>query len=164
MLTHPQAAELNAFFEKYADALSAMAQDESEKLNALVSNSLPRIEQAISAAQANTKKIEGLEIKRMALQTSMGCSGMTLSQLLEQVPEPYKVAAAAFFSQIQASVDKIKFTNNKSMSIAHQNITLLNPEAPVLTTYTESAAASNPYEAARGYHNSATASIFKAKI
>ena len=163
MLTHLQAAEMLGFFEKYALALHAMAQDEAEKLNALMSDSLPRIEQAISAAQANTKQIESLEAKRIALQASMGCPGMTFSQLLEQVPEPYYISLSAIFAQVQASVDKIKFTNTKSMSVAQANIARLNPEAPVLRSYAENHQGAKPYESARSYQDSASTSIFKTK-
>ena len=129
MITEAQSVELFIFFEKYASALHTMTRDEKEKLNALLSNSLPRIEHAISTAQANTKLIENLESKRIALQESLGCAQMTFSQLIEEIPDTRKLALSSLFRQIQSYVDEIKFTNEKAMVAAHTNITRLNPDS-----------------------------------
>ncbi len=163
MITEAQAAELFVFFEKYASALLGMVRDEKEKLSALLSNSLPRIEHAISTAQANTKLIESLESKRIALQQRVGCPEMTFSQLLEEIPESHRLSISSLFGQIQASVDEIKFTNEKSMGVAHTNITRLNPDTLIAKSGGEGAPAA-PYAAVRGYQNTETPSIFKAKV
>lgn len=163
MITEIQAAELFSFFEKYASALHTMARDEKEKLAALLSNSLPRIEQAISTAQANTKLIESLESKRIALQESLDCAQMTFSQLIEEIPDTYKLSLSSLFRQIQSSVDEIKFTNDKSMSVAHTNITRLNPDALVPKPGGDNATAATSYGAARSHQGADTLSIFKTK-
>ncbi len=163
MITEAQADELFAFFEKYASALHTMARDEREKLGALLSNSLPRIEHAISTAQANAKLIENLESKRIALQESLGFGQMAFSQLLDEVPETHKLSLSSLFRQVQASVDEIKFTNDKSMAVAHTNITRLNPEALVPKPGVEGVSATSPYGAARGNQVEPIPSIFKTK-
>lgn len=165
MFTEAQAAELFVFFEKYASALHNMARDEKDKLSALLSNSLPRIEHAISTAQANTKLIENYENRRIALQQSLGCPGMTFSELLEKIPETHSLSLSSLFRQIQAAVDEIKFTNEKSMEVAHTNITRLNPETLLAAKPGgENGAAQAPYGAARGYQGAGSPSIFKAKV
>lgn len=164
MLTEAQAAELFAFFEKYASALRSMARDEKEKLDALLSNSLPRIEHAISTAQANTKLIENLESKRIALLESLGCAQMTFPQLLEEIPESHKLPLSSLFRQIQASVDQIKFINDKSMTVAHTNITRLNPDALVSIPGSDGATAATPYDAARSHQVADAPSIFKTTV
>lgn len=165
MITEAQAAELFVFFEKYASALHSMARDEKEKLGALLSNSLPRIEHAISTAQANAKLIENFENRRIALQESLGCAQMPFPQLIEEIPDTHRLSLSSLFRQIQASVDEIKFTNEKSMEVAHTNITRLNPEALVAAKPGgDSVAAATPYSAARGYQNADAPSIFKTKV
>lgn len=164
MVTESQATELINFFQKYTSALHTMVQDEKEKLNALVSNSLPRIEHAISVAQANTKQIENLEAKRLALQDSVACSDLTFSQLLEEIPDTYKDSMASLFRQIQNYVDQIKFTNNKSVKIARTNIIQLNPDALIPQPNSESVQTTNPYETVRNLQSASSATIFKAKI
>ncbi|WMJ82888.1 hypothetical protein ACS3UN_01400 [Oscillospiraceae bacterium LTW-04] len=163
MITETQAAELFAFFEKYTSALNTMARDEKEKLNALLSNSLPRIEHAISTAQANTKLIENLESKRIALQESLGCSQLTFSQLIEEIPETHKLSLSSLFRQIQSSVDEIRFTNDKSMVVAHTNITRLNPESLVPQPNSDAAPSATPYSAALSHQGTNAPSIFKTK-
>lgn len=163
MITEAQAAELFIFFEKYASALHTMTRDEKEKLSALLSNSLPRIEHAISTAQANTKLIENLESKRIALQSSLGFAQLTLSQLLEEIPDTHKLSLSSLFKQIQTSVDEIKFTNEKSMAVAHTNITRMNPEALVPKPNGDGVAAVSPYSAVRSNQGAASPSIFKTK-
>lgn len=164
MITEAQAAELFAFFEKYASALHGVVGDEKEKLSALLSNSLPRIEHAISTAQANTKLIESYENRRIALQQDLGCPGMTFAQLLEEIPEAHRLSLSSLFRQIQASVDEIKFTNDKSMEVAHTNVTRLNPETLMPVKLGEGVPSTKPYGAVRGYQSAEPPSIFKTKV
>lgn len=161
MLTAEQAQELFTFFEKYVSVLYTMVADEKEKLNALVSNSLPRIEHAISVAQANAKQIESFESKRISLQASIGCADMTLSQLLEQVPESHAVSVSSLFSQMGKYIDEIKFVNDKSMAVARDNMVRLAPEAAIIQQ--SEGPAANPYEAALS-HQKEPQSVFKAKV
>ncbi|MFV0498304.1 MAG: hypothetical protein ACK5L0_09105 [Candidatus Fimivivens sp.] len=162
MITDAQAAELFAFFEKYTSTLNTMAHDEKEKLNALLSNSLSRIERAISTAQANTKLMENLETKRIALQENLGCGHLTFSQLIEEIPKTHKPSLASLFRQIQSLVDSIKFTNDKSMAVAHTNITRLNPESLISQPNNEAALLSTPYSGSL-IHGTSIPSILKTK-
>lgn len=165
MITESQAVALFAFFEKYASALHTMAQDEKEKLNALLSNSLPRIEHAISTAQANTKLIENLEIKRLAMQDRLGCGQLTFSQLLDEIPDSNKPQLSAMFKQIQAAVNQIKFTNDKSMAVANTNMTQLNPGASIPKPGADSEpTTANRYNTLHHYQSADSPSILKVKV
>lgn len=165
MLSQKQAQELFSLFEKYNSALHSVAQDEKEKLNALLSNSLPRIEHAISVAQANAKQVESFESKRILLQTEFGCADATLSQLIELFPASQKPAFTALLKQFERYIDEIKYTNSKSISVARANITQLNPNAAILQPSADTLAPStnNPYEAAMN-HQAPNHSIFKTTI
>ncbi len=163
MLSFEQAQELFVFFEKYVGILYSIVQDEKEKLNSLTSNSLPRIEHAISVAQANAKQIESFEAKRASLQASLGCSGMSFSQIAELLPESHAVSVSSLFKQMEKYVDEIRFINERSMSVARDNMARLNPEAAVLRHGEGGQSQNNPYEAAMSHQNGQQ-SIFKAKI
>ncbi|MBP0981933.1 MAG: hypothetical protein J5968_06975 [Oscillospiraceae bacterium] len=163
MLSSEQAQEMFLFFEKYVSVLYSIVQDEKEKLNSLTSNSLPRIEHAISVAQANAKQIENFEAKRVALQAALGCEGMTLSQIVEQLPESHAVSVPSLFRQLEKYVDEIRFINDKSMTVARDNMARLNPDAPILQPSENAAQGNNPYEAAMSHQNEPQ-SIFKTKI
>lgn len=162
MLTSEQAQELFVFFEKYVSVLYSIVQDEKEKLNALTSNSLPRIEHSISTAQANAKQIENFEAKRMSLQASMGCAGMTLSQIAELAPETHAVSLPSLFKQMESYIDEIKYVNDRSMSVARENMARLSPARAASIIGGEAGQTANRY-AEVGKLNSAQ-SIFKAKV
>lgn len=123
--------ELFSFLEEYADFLAHMVKDEEEKLAALLSNSLPRIESAISTAQANAKQMENFELSRMRLQEQAGYGGMSFSEIIESAPEEESQGLEALLRRIQGYVDDIKFHNTKSMRVARTNMLEMNPNAEV---------------------------------
>lgn len=164
MLSSEQAQELFVFFEKYVSVLHSIAQDEKEKLDSLVSNSLPRIEHAISTAQANAKQLENFEAKRISLQASLGCAEMSLSQITELLPKSHSARVSSLFNQLEKFVDEIKFVNEKSMAVARDNMARLNPDAHILQPNEGGTVqGGNPYGAAMN-HQSEPQSIFKAKV
>lgn len=120
--------ELLDFLEEYRSFFQQMEQSERDKLEALVSNELPRIEHAISIAQANTKRLENLEQRRAQLQERAGLADLTFSQLTEQLPE-HRRTLTELFGRIQACVEEIKFYNTKSMEVAKTNLMRINPDA-----------------------------------
>ena len=125
--------EFFAFLDQYADFLARMAKDEEEKLRALMSNLLPRIEHAISVAQANAKQVENFELKRTRLQEQAGFGGMTFTEIIEAAPEEEQQSLDAVFRRIQSCVDEIKFHNSKSMRVAHTNMREIDPNAAIGT-------------------------------
>lgn len=123
--------ELYIFLEEYADFLARMVKDEEEKLAALLSNSLPRIEGAISTAQANAKQMENYETTRIRLQDQAGYGGMSFSEIIENAPEEEQQSLEALLTCIQGYVDDIKFHNTKAMRVARANILEINPGAEI---------------------------------
>lgn len=121
--------ELFSFLEDYAEFLAHMVKDEEEKLSALLSNLLPRIEGAISTAQANAKQMENFELTRMRLQEQAGYGGMSFSEIIENAPDEERQSLEALLMRIQGYVDDIKFHNTKSMRVARTNILEMNPNA-----------------------------------
>lgn len=120
--------ELIDFFEEYAEFLTQMSGDENEKLEALLSGELPRIEHAISMAQANAKKLENLEVRRQTLQRRAGCDGMTFSQIISQSTPEDEPMLQSLFERIQSCVEEIKFRNGKSMGVARANMHQADPQ------------------------------------
>ena len=126
--------ELVSFFEEYADFTAHMASSETEKLQALISNELPRIEHAIAVAQANAMKLESMELQRTRLQERAGCANMTFSQIIERAPDEEKERLRALFTRIQNCIEDIKQRNDKSVGIASANMRKFNIEITPLST------------------------------
>ena len=121
--------ELIDFYEEYAAFLAQVLRDEEEKLQALMSSSLPRIEHSISAAQANTKQMENMELRREMLQERAGFAKLSFREILERIPETEQSAFQALFERIRSYVEQIKFHNEKSMGMARANVKAVNPDA-----------------------------------
>lgn len=119
---------LVSFFEEYADFMAEMAASETEKLQALISNELPRIEHAISVAQANAMKLDNMELQRIRLQERAGCEGLTFSQIIARAPDEEKQRLEALFARIQGCIEDIKQRNDKSVGVANANMRRLNVE------------------------------------
>lgn len=120
--------ELFVFLNEYDAFLHSMIADEEEKLRALVSGSLQRIEHALSTAQANAKQLENLEARREMLQAKAGFGGKSFSEILEEITPELKDEGYELFGRFEHDVQEIKFRNEKSMDFARANIREVNPD------------------------------------
>lgn len=160
MSTEKYEEELFQFLEQYADFLGQMAINEEEKLQALISNSLPRIERAISNAQADAKQMENYELKRQRLQEQAGYGGMTFSEMIDYAPEEEAQSLEALLWRIEDYVGTIKFHNSKSMKVARTNMLDLNPGAEL----PGAAAVNGVYQKVKDRTKANNASILETKI
>lgn len=160
-MTEKYQQELFSFLEEYADFLAYMVHDEEEKLAALLSNSLPRIEKAIATAQANAKQMENYELRRIRLQEQAGYGGASFAEIVEYAPEEEQQSLAALLQRIQNTVETIKYHNTKSMNVARTNMMERNPGAELPGT--PKSAAGSAYRKAGG-HSMEQHSMLETKI
>lgn len=118
--------ELFNFFEEYAEFLEKLNSDEEEKLSSLLSNSIERIEHAISVGQANAKQMENMERRRIRLQEKAGYAGMTFSEIIESAPDEERVGLEALLHRVITLAENIQFQNKKSMGVARDNLHIMN--------------------------------------
>lgn len=128
-LQSKQARELFEFLNEYDEFLHRMIADEEEKLRALLSSSLQRIEHALSIAQANAKQLQNMEARREMLQQKAGFAGMSFSEILAVIPEEQSEEGRELFERFDRDVKEIKYRNEKSMDFARGNIREINPDA-----------------------------------
>lgn len=118
-----------AFVEEYTQFLERMTLDEGEKLSALGSRDLERIERSIAVSQANAKQLENYELKRIDQQAKAGYGGLTFPQLVEQAEPALQGKMRQLFGRFERSVKEIRFRNDKSMAVAKDNMMSVDPEA-----------------------------------
>ncbi|MEG2660769.1 MAG: hypothetical protein RR978_08655 [Oscillospiraceae bacterium] len=159
-MNEQQAGAMLAFLEQYSAFLKTMLENEKEKLTALLSNSLERIEHSILTAQADAKQLESMEQKRMSLQIKLGCPGYTLQQVAAATPISMRARMDVLCSEVREDVDEIRYHNDKSMNVARTNITKLNPDSDLAKPKAEHGT-ENPY--ARANHVADTTSILETK-
>lgn len=161
-MNEQSALALIKFFEKYNVFLRTMLNNEKEKLSALLSNSLPRIEHSILTAQADAKQMDSMEKKRMTLQQNVGCGGYTLEQLIDELPSDMRARMSELCDEVRSAVEEIRFHNEKSMDVARTNVRRINPDA--LAAQPKQSGPVNPYTKAKQDHEpDPTASILKTK-
>lgn len=144
------------FMEDYTEFLERMVADEDEKLAALNSRELSRIEHSIAVSQANAKRLENLESQRVALQSEAGCADKTFRQLAKEAPAEAQHRIQQLFSRFERNVSEIRFRNDKSMSVARDRMMEIDPES-VLDEGVQ-----NPYAKARAARN-ATVGMLETK-
>ncbi len=148
------------FMEGYTDFLDRMLKDEGEKLAALSSNELPRIERSIAVSQANAKQLENYEQRRMGLQSAAGYDGLTFRELITKAPEEDKGLLQRLFARFEQDVTEIKHQNHKAMDVARDNMMARDPEA-VLAAENES---ENPYNKMKKASAEQNSNILEAKV
>ncbi len=121
--------EYFAFMAEYATFLEHMLDDERNKLLALQSKELPRIEQSIVTSQANAKQLENLETKRLHLQMKAGYNELSFLQILETQDKEELRVLRPLYDSFERNVREIRFFNTKSMAVAKDNMQHLKPGA-----------------------------------
>lgn len=145
------------FLEEYTSFLEEMARSHEEKLAAILSHDLNRLEHFISAQQAMTMRLDGLEGRRVRIQEELGCANRTLSQIIDGAPVPRKKRLQDIRKRMEAAVRDIKFYNGKALEAAKTNLKLIDD----LAVGNEDAR----YDAARKRSNhTAETAIFETKI
>lgn len=121
--------QLYDFLEEYTDFLDKMQRDETEKFAALSSRDMARIEHSISVAQANAKQLENFETQRIKLQNRAGLEGLSFREIILKAPEHEQSWLLQLFDRFERSVSDIKFYNDKSMSVARDEMLEIDPSA-----------------------------------
>jgi len=151
-------ADFYMFLQEYADFLEEMIEAEKEKLAALVSNELVRIEHSITVQQATAMQFENMEKKRLKLQRNAGFENMTFSEIIEAAREEDQQMLSLVFRRIQQALDQIKYLNSKSMDVVktHINLSKITTESQVNQAY--------GYSKEQGMINNPKGSLLEKKI
>lgn len=110
------------FLGEYTEFFAQMEQFEQHKLTILLGGNLSDIENTISAAQANAKKLENLEQKRIRMQEEAGLGALTLSQLADDAGGERKTQLHRQLQRLTSHVYNIRFYNQKAMEVAAGNL------------------------------------------
>lgn len=129
MATAQSREEFVSFMVDYTAFLGRMRSDETEKLSALNSRDIQRIEHSLSVCQANAKQLENYEARRGALQAAAGYGELTFRELIGKAPAEDQDHLWSLFSRFEHNVAEIRFLNDRSMSVARDNMVAVNPES-----------------------------------
>lgn len=119
-----------SFMSEYASFLEAMVDTEREKLDALLSNQLKRIEHSVSCQQAVSMQIENYEKRRLQLQTDAGFGDLPFHEMIEQVDSEEQEKLKKIFDRMRKAAEEVKFLNEKSMKLVKVNMQALSSAVP----------------------------------
>ena len=140
-----------SFIEEYTYFLEHMLSDEHDKLSALQSRELPKIEHSIAVSQANAKQLANYELKRASLQAKAGFEGFSFRKIIAASPDDMQNQLWDLFTRFEHSVSDIRFHNDKSMAVARDNMLALDPTAVLPGAGNKKTAQSqNPYRQMQG--------------
>ncbi len=127
-------AEFYDFMSEYTDFLEETAEKEKDKLSALLSDDLKRIEHCLSEHQSTIKKTELYEKEREKLQKRTGLGGLTLKEIIERCSDPEeKEMLEKLAVRFKAAIDNVKHANKTSLQVAQMNLQILESASPAVT-------------------------------
>lgn len=153
------------FIAEYTAFLGQMCLDEKEKLSALASKELAKIEHSISVSQANAKRLENFEAKRQVMQRDAGLEGQTFRQVIDGAPQEAREDLLRMFTQFERNVSEIRFYNDKSMGVAKDSMIEINPDMVLHSPAAQrTGGPTNPYEKIQEERRQERTSMLETKV
>ena len=119
------------FMTEYTDFLEETAEKEKDKLSALLSDDLKRIEHCLSEHQSTIKRTELFEKDREKLQKKLGIQGLTLREIIDICDDPdEKDLLRKLSARFKTAIDNVKHANKTSLQIAQMNLQIIEDVMP----------------------------------
>lgn len=127
--------EFYDFMVEYTDFLEETAEKEKDKLSALLSDDLKRIEHCLNEHQSTIKRTEIFEKEREKLQKSIGIGGLTLKEIIEKCSDPEeKDLLNKLYIRFKTAIDNVKHANKTSLQVAQMNLKIMEAVMPTGVT------------------------------
>lgn len=123
--------EFYDFMLEYTEFLEETAEKEKDKLSALLSDDLKRIEHCLNEHQSTIKKTELLEKEREKLQKNLGIGGLTLKEIIEKCSDPEeKDLLNKLYIRFKTAIENVKHSNKTSLQVAQMNLRIIEETMP----------------------------------
>lgn len=106
------------FMNDYEEFYKSVRNSEEEKLNALLSNDLPRIEASLSAYQSYVRQIQQYEEKRIELCRELGFKSDRFSDIICNFAGDEKIQLILQKNLLEVLVKNVAYLNKKALEIA----------------------------------------------
>lgn len=118
--------KLKTFMDEYILLFDEVKQHEKNKMQALLSNDLKKIESAMQIYQTDIKKIEIAEKQRRELSQELGFGEMDFGEIAKSFDGDNRYRLLKMRSELQCTVRNIQYLNKKSMEIANMQLSYYN--------------------------------------
>lgn len=113
------------FMLEYTEFFEEIAGKEKEKLSALLSDNLKRIEACLNEHQSIVKRTEQYEKERMALQRQLGLDNKTFKEIIDDCTGEEKEQLLTLHHRLKIAVDSVKYSNKTSLQVAETNLKIM---------------------------------------
>ncbi len=118
--------KLYSFLSEYNEFLKEAEQKENEKLQALLSNDVKRVETVIAEHQFTVKKMQDFEQKRIELFILENIEGLSFKEVVNSFEGEERKKLKAVYDEFSLRVKNIKDYNSKSLEIANLNLKIMD--------------------------------------
>lgn len=125
--------EFYDFMLEYTEFFEETAVKEREKMSALLSQDLNRIEKCLNEHQSTIKKTEYYESEREKLQARLGLGGMSFRQIIAAAEGEEREKLRLLYSRFKIAVDNVSHANKTSLQIAETNMKIIEKLSPTVT-------------------------------
>lgn len=123
--------EFYDFMTEYTEFLEETAEKEKEKLSALLSDDLKRIEHCLNEHQFTIKKTERFEQEREELQKKLGLGGMTFREIAANcIDAEEKELLGKLYIRFKTAVENVKHANKTALQVAEMNLKIIEKAMP----------------------------------
>lgn len=117
--------EFYSFMLEYTEFFEETAVKEREKMSALLSDDLHRIEKCLNEHQTTIKKTEIYEAEREKLQAKLGLGGKSFRQIMVMTEGEEYDMLKKLYIRFRAAVDNVSHSNKTSLQIAETNMRII---------------------------------------
>lgn len=135
--------------EEYTVFFERVEKKQNEKMEALLSGELGRIEESIVMQQALDKQISNMENKRMELFQSWGKADATFKAVIEQTKKEEQKHLLELYQRLDQALNSIKYLNQNAMKLAQTKLVKMGA-----TPQESTSSRGNPYHSVGTDRNS----------
>lgn len=119
-----------SFMLEYTEFFEETAAKEREKMCALLSDDLSRIEKCLNEHQSTLKKTEIFEARREKLQEEIGLGGKSFRQIIAMTDGEEHERLRKLYNRFKIAVDNVSHSNKTSLQIAETNMRIIESLSP----------------------------------
>ncbi|MGN0620322.1 MAG: flagellar export chaperone FlgN [Porcipelethomonas sp.] len=113
------------FMLEYTEFFEETADKEKEKLSALLSDDLKRIEACLNEHQSIVKRTEQYERDRLKIQKELGFENMTFREVIDSCRGEEKEQLQSLYQRFKIAIDSVKHSNKTSLQVAETNLKIM---------------------------------------
>lgn len=135
--------------EEYIQFFEKAQEKQNEKMEALISGQLSRVEETIVMQQALDKQISNMETRRIVFFQDSGYGDATFKTIIDQADKEDQKNLLGLYYRLEKALNSMKYLNQNAMKLAQTKLVKMGaaPQEPISSR-------GNPYRSGKTDRNS----------